>query len=35
MAVSYQDRISHYNIDTTSGTQVIRIKKTINWGVIG
>ena len=32
--MSDQDRISPYNIDTISIRQVMRIKKTINLGII-
>ena len=29
-----QDRISPYNIDRVSGSQVMRMKKNINYGII-
>ena len=32
--ISDQDRISHYNINTISSRQVMRIKKNINKGII-
>ena len=31
---SDQDRISHYNINTISSRQVMRIEKNINYGII-
>ena len=34
LTLSDQDRISPYNINTISSRQVMRIKKTINLGII-
>ena len=32
--ISDQERISPYNIDTPSDTQVMGMKKNIKWGII-
>ena len=32
--ISDQDRISPYNINTTSSRQVMRIEKNVNYGII-